>query len=99
VRTAVSAFLDGLFRRGAFAGARPEHAYFVRCGLGDTMTSGDLAAGRLVVLAGFAPLRPAEFVVLRIEQAMTLVGDVPHRQTRRWPRRPPGTRGGALDRP
>ena len=43
---------------------KADEAYFVLCGLGTTMTAGDVAAGRVIVTVGFAPMRPAEFVVL-----------------------------------
>lgn len=66
VRLSISSFLNQLFRRGAFAGASAREAYFVKCGR-DTMTPNDIRAGRIVVLVGFAPLKPAEFVVLRAE--------------------------------
>lgn len=66
VRGSVEAFLNGLWRQGAFPGAKADEAYFVRCD-GSTMTQADLDAGRLVVLVGFAALKPAEFVILRLE--------------------------------
>ena len=66
VRAVGGAFLDSLWRSGAFAGARPDEAYFIRCGPGDTMGQADLDAGRIVVLVGVALVRPAEFVILRI---------------------------------
>ena len=43
-------------------------AYFVRCGLGDTMVQDDIDRGQVIVLVGFAPLKPAEFVIVRIQQ-------------------------------
>lgn len=58
-------FLARLFRDGAFAGSTPDEAYFVRCDR-STMTETDIVDGRLILLVGFAPIRPAEFVVLRI---------------------------------
>lgn len=61
-------FMDGLFRAGAFQGAKASDAYFVRCGLGDTMTQGDIDRGQVIVIVGFAPLKPAEFVIVRIQQ-------------------------------
>jgi uncharacterized protein len=67
VRRQVLAFLSDLWRRGALAGETPEEAYFVRCGP-DTMTQDDLDDGRLIFTVGIAPLKPAEFVVLRIGQ-------------------------------
>ena len=57
-----------LFRAGAFQGEKASDAYFVRCALGDTMTQGDIDAGQVIVLVGFAPLKPAEFVVLTLQQ-------------------------------
>ncbi len=64
----ISSFMNGLFRTGAFQGAKAKDAYFVRCGLGDTMTQGDIDAGQIIVVVGFAPLKPAEFVIVRIQQ-------------------------------
>lgn len=68
VRAAVGHFLTAKWRDGALQGAKPEHAFYVRCGLGQTMTPQDVADGRLVIEIGLAVVRPAEFVVLRIEQ-------------------------------
>lgn len=65
VRGAAGNFMARLFRDGAFAGSAPDEAYFVRCDR-STMTQDDIADGRLILLVGFAPIRPAEFVVLRI---------------------------------
>lgn len=65
VRSAVAAFLEGLSRRGAFAGAQPAESYFVQCGP-TTITETDVELGVVNVLVGVAPLRPAEFVELRI---------------------------------
>jgi phage tail sheath protein FI len=65
VRQAVDDFMAGLYRSGAFIGARPEDAYFVRCDR-TTMTQDDIDNGRLVVLVGFAPVTPAEFVTIRL---------------------------------
>jgi phage tail sheath protein FI len=65
VREAVGTFMHDLFRAGAFQGHSDRDAYFVRCDR-DTMRQHERAAGELVVVMGFAPIRPAEFVVLRI---------------------------------
>jgi phage tail sheath protein FI len=65
VRSTVGAFLHRLFAAGAFQGNRPQEAYFVRVDR-TTMSQNDLDAGRLNVVVGFAPLKPAEFVVLRL---------------------------------
>jgi phage tail-like protein len=63
VRQAIENFLHGLWRSGAFQGAKPEDAYFVRCDR-TTMNQNDIDNGRLIVIVGFAPLQPAEFVIL-----------------------------------
>ena len=68
LRLNIEAFMDGLFRAGAFQGEKASDAYFVRCGLGQTMTQGDIDAGRVIVEVGFAPLKPAEFVIVRLSQ-------------------------------
>jgi phage tail sheath protein FI len=68
LRTNVGAFMNSLFRAGAFQGEKANDAYFVRCGLGDTMVQDDIDRGQVIVLVGFAPLKPAEFVIVRIQQ-------------------------------
>ncbi|RRB07755.1 phage tail sheath family protein [Larkinella rosea] len=65
VKTMVENFLYNLWRQGALAGAKPEHAYYVACGLGQTMTSQDILDGKLNIEIGMAVVRPAEFIVLR----------------------------------
>ncbi len=66
VRASVEQFLVPWWRHGALVGAKTSEAYFVRCDR-STTTEADLAAGRLVLLVGLALLRPAEFVVLRLD--------------------------------
>ncbi|MCP4317837.1 MAG: phage tail sheath family protein [Hyphomicrobiales bacterium] len=68
LRASVGNFMDGLFRAGAFQGEKASDAYYVQCGLGSTMTQGDIDAGIVRVVVGFAPLKPAEFVVVQIKQ-------------------------------
>ncbi|MEL6337352.1 MAG: phage tail sheath subtilisin-like domain-containing protein, partial [Pseudomonadota bacterium] len=68
LRGSIEAFMDGLFRSNHFQGRTANEAYFVRCNLGDTMTQGDIDRGQVIVVVGFAPLKPAEFVVVRIQQ-------------------------------
>jgi phage tail sheath protein FI len=68
LRLNIDSFMNGLFRSGAFQGEKSSDAYFVRCGLGDTMTQGDIDRGQVIVIVGFAPLKPAEFVIVRIQQ-------------------------------
>ena len=65
IRLIVGSFLNGLFREGAFAGASAREAYFIECGR-DTMTQDDIDHGRLIVEVGIAPIKPAEFVIIRI---------------------------------
>jgi Bacteriophage tail sheath protein len=65
IRAGVAGFLHGLFRQGALAGDKPEEAFFVRCDA-STMTQRDIDQGIIHVVVGFAPLRPAEFVVIGI---------------------------------
>ena len=67
LRDSAEQFMDQLCRRGAFQGQRAEDAYFVRCDR-TTTSPGDITRGIVNVLVGFAPLKPAEFVILRIEQ-------------------------------
>jgi len=71
IRVAVRDFLGELFRKGAFQGATPNQAYFVRCDE-QTTTQADIENGRLNIVVGFAPLRPAEFVIVTITQLMCL---------------------------
>lgn len=68
LRANIESFMNGLFRVGAFQGEKATDAYFVRCGLGQTMTQDDIDRGQVIVLVGFAPLKPAEFVIVRIQQ-------------------------------
>lgn len=67
VRLTVESFLLEVWRSGALMGSKPQEAFFVRCDR-STMTQSDLDNGRLVVLVGVAPTKPAEFVVFRIGQ-------------------------------
>ena len=65
VRGMIEAYLHGLWEQGALAGARPQDAYFVNVGLGQTMTPQDILEGRMIVQVGLAAVRPAEFVVIQ----------------------------------
>ncbi|HEX2086383.1 MAG TPA: phage tail sheath C-terminal domain-containing protein [Solirubrobacteraceae bacterium] len=67
LRLNVGSFMTTLFRRGAFQGATPSEAFFVKCDA-ETTTQADIDLGVVNVLLGFAPLKPAEFVVVRISQ-------------------------------
>ncbi len=72
LRANIGNFMNGLFRSGAFQGEKASDAYFVRCRLGDTMTQGEINAGKVIVIVGFAPLNPAEFVIVRIQQKVNM---------------------------
>jgi Bacteriophage tail sheath protein len=67
IRLNVGAFMNGLFRQGAFAGATTRDAYFVKCDK-ETTTEDDVNRGVVNIIVGFRPLKPAEFVVLKIQQ-------------------------------
>jgi phage tail sheath protein FI len=67
IRLNVGAFMHNLFRQGAFQGATPKFAYFVKCD-GETTTQNDRNLGIVNIWVGFAPLKPAEFVVLYLQQ-------------------------------
>ncbi|HLH72143.1 MAG TPA: phage tail sheath subtilisin-like domain-containing protein [Chloroflexota bacterium] len=67
IRLNVGAFMHDLFRKGAFQGKTPNDAYFVKCD-SETTTQTDINQGIVNILVGFAPLKPAEFVVLSIQQ-------------------------------
>lgn len=65
VKGTISNFLTDLWKQGALAGAKPEDAFFVRVGLGETMTAQDILEGKMIVSIGMAAVRPAEFIVLQ----------------------------------
>lgn len=67
IRLNVGSFMDSLFKKGAFQGMTADQAYFVKCD-GETTTQDDIDLGIVNILVGFAPLKPAEFVVIQIEQ-------------------------------
>jgi hypothetical protein len=67
LRLNIGVFMRDLFRQGAFQGKSPQDAYFVKCDK-DTTTQSDINKGIVNVLVGFAPLKPAEFVVLKFQQ-------------------------------
>lgn len=67
IRMNVGSFMQDLFRQGAFQGTSPREAYFVKCDR-ETTTQSDIDRGIVNVVVGFAPLKPAEFVVIKIQQ-------------------------------
>jgi uncharacterized protein len=72
IRLNVGVFMNGLFRQGAFQGSTAEEAYFVKCD-GETTTQADRNLGIVNIEVGFAPLKPAEFVIITIQQ---IAGDL-----------------------
>jgi phage tail sheath protein FI len=72
IRLNLNAFMMNLFRQGAFQGGSPDKAFFVKCDA-ETTTQDDRNHGIVNILVGFAPLKPAEFVVIRIQQ---IAGDL-----------------------
>jgi phage tail sheath protein FI len=67
IRLNLTSFMQGLFRQGAFQGATPKDAYLVKCDK-ETTTQDDINRGVVNILIGFAPLKPAEFVFIQIQQ-------------------------------
>ncbi len=67
IRLNVGAFMHNLFRQGAFQGTTPREAYFVKCDK-ETTTQNDINLGIVNIVVGFAPLKPAEFVIIKLQQ-------------------------------
>lgn len=67
IRLNVGAFMNNLFRQGAFQGTSPREAYFVKCD-SETTTQNDIDLGIVNIIIGYAPLKPAEFVILKFQQ-------------------------------
>jgi phage tail sheath protein FI len=67
IRLNLGAFMHDLFRKGAFQGTTPAQAYFVKCDK-ETTTQNDINLGVVNIIVGFAPLKPAEFVIIQIQQ-------------------------------
>ena len=73
IRLNIGAFMQNLFRQGAFQGKSPREAYFVKCD-SETTTQTDINLGIVNIVVGFAPLKPAEFVVIKLQQ---MAGNIP----------------------
>jgi phage tail sheath protein FI len=67
IRLNIGAFMHNLFRQGAFQGSTPRDAYFVKCDK-ETTTQNDINLGIVNIVVGFAPLKPAEFVIIQLQQ-------------------------------
>jgi phage tail sheath protein FI len=72
IRLNLNAFMNSLFRQGAFQGSTPDKAFYVKCD-GQTTTQNDRNLGIVNIEVGFAPLKPAEFVIIKIQQ---IAGDL-----------------------
>ncbi len=70
LHASITDFMQSLFRAGALQGTKDSDAYFVQCGLGSTMTQADINAGIVRAVVGFAPLKPAEFVILKLQESV-----------------------------
>jgi len=71
IRLNIGAFMHSLYRKGAFQGQTPRDAYLVKCD-SETTTQNDIDSGIVNILVAFAPLKPAEFVVIKIQQKARL---------------------------
>jgi phage tail sheath protein FI len=70
VKTMIENFLSNLWKKGALQGAKPDDAFFVKVGLGQTMTSEDILNGIMNVEIGMAAVRPAEFIILKFSHKL-----------------------------
>jgi len=70
VKAMTENYLIEKWKEGALAGAKPEDAFFVQCGLGATMSAQDILEGRLIIEVGMAVVRPAEFIIMRFMHKM-----------------------------
>jgi len=70
VKGMIENYLINLWRQGALAGAKPEHSFFVKIGLGQTMTAQDVLNGFMTIEIGMAVVRPAEFIILKFSHKM-----------------------------
>lgn len=70
VEAMIQNFLLNFWRKGGLQGSKPEHAFFVKVGLGSTMTQNDIQQGRMIIEIGMATVKPAEFIIIKIVQRM-----------------------------
>jgi phage tail sheath protein FI len=68
IKAMIDTYLTSLWRSGALQGAKPEHAFYIKSGLGETMIGQDILENRLIVEIGIAVVRPAEFIILKHTQ-------------------------------
>jgi uncharacterized protein len=72
VKAMIENYLVLKWRDGALMGAKPDEAFFVHCGLGETMTALDIMEGRMIIEIGMSVVRPAEFIILRFSHKMVV---------------------------
>lgn len=70
VKAMIENFLINQWRSGALAGAKPEHAFYVKIGINETMTAFDILEGKMIIEIGLAVVRPAEFIILKFSHKM-----------------------------
>lgn len=70
IKCQIENFLTNIWRAGGLAGATPDQAFYVNCGLNVTMDVQDILEGRLIVEIGMAAVRPAEFIILRFSHKL-----------------------------
>jgi phage tail sheath protein FI len=70
VKAMIENFLINEWRSGALAGAKPDHAFYVKIGINETMTAFDILEGKMIVEIGLAVVRPAEFIILKFSHKM-----------------------------
>ncbi|MDZ7758102.1 phage tail sheath family protein [Rhodohalobacter sp.] len=70
IKAMIENYLNTLWRAGALAGAKPDDAYFVKLGLGETMSAQDIQQGKMIIVIGMSVLKPAEFTILRYSHKM-----------------------------
>ena len=70
VKSMIENYLTIQWRQGALQGAKPNEAFFVKVGLGETMSAQDILEGRMIVEIGMAVVRPAEFIILKFSHMM-----------------------------
>lgn len=72
VKSMISNFMTTIWRQGGFQCSKPEHAFFIKCGLGETMTAQDILNGVMIVQVGVAVTHPAEFIVFSFQQEIKI---------------------------
>jgi hypothetical protein len=70
VKSMLTNFLTNLWRQGGLQGATPDDSFFVKCGLGETMTATDILENKMIIEIGLAAVRPAEFIILKFTLKM-----------------------------